>query len=127
MRATRSTIAALLLAASATACESDLGGPRSIREVVGVLVSPNGPEGAVVLDIRGRGIGAIEADSAQIFIARDGPDLRVILIREVPGAIRFRLRVVDTRAVFDARVVAAANGANEPRGDVDGYRVAWAR
>jgi hypothetical protein len=127
MMGRRSTLAALVFAVSVAACQSDPGAPRSIREVVGHVVSPHGDDGAVVLEIAGRGIEAIEADSARVFVQRDGGALRVVLVRATPGTIAFRLRVLDRQALFNASVTAVANGANQPRPSLDGYRVAWVR
>lgn len=115
--------AALLLAA---ACESGPSGPGTLT---GTVVSPNGPEGAAVVLVTGKGLGAVGgAGATRAFSHLNGTQLRVVLVNTTPGVLRFTVAVPDVGAPPPAAtVLQVVDGANAPRPVLTGYRVEFSR
>lgn len=122
-RAALVTLALTLLAG----CGDAPSGPPVPRDMVAVLVSPSGPEGAAVLDLSGGGFSAVRADSGTtLFAEPSGNAARVVLIRSEAGELRFRLRLENEKNPPSVTVVEVADGADALR-DPGGYTVRFER
>ena len=102
---------------------SDSSGPRGPGTLEATLVSPNGPEGAVVLELVGGGIDSVTETSHLTYVQQDGATIRLVVVLEDPGVIEFELAVRDVSDPPQTTVVQVADGDNELRGSVAGYRV----
>lgn len=97
------------------------------RDMMAVLVSPSGSEGAAVLDLSGGGFSEIRADTGTtLFVEPSGDASRVVLILDEPGAIRFRLRLENEKQPPRVDVVEVAGGDNALR-DPAAYTVRFER
>jgi hypothetical protein len=115
------------VAAWAAACNTDPAQP-SEGETRGArlqafVVSPNGAEGAAVIEVEGRRVVGITAAAGQVFVSRSGDILRAVIVRDDPGPIEFTVRVLDPRFPVATRVLQVADGENRVRPNVDGYQV----
>lgn len=117
-RAPLATTCALLLAACA-----DAGPEGGAGTLAALLVSPHGPEGAALLELVGPGLAQVTAADGRAFSHRNGDTLRVVIVREAPGEIRFLLAVADTTRPPAALLLEVADGGNALRPDLSGYRV----
>ncbi|HLU26409.1 MAG TPA: hypothetical protein VKZ58_11965 [Longimicrobiales bacterium] len=102
------------------------GGP-GVYEVV--IESPNGPEGAAVVQLTGSGIEGARSADARVFVARvERNTSRVVVVRDEPGELRFQVEVRDLGApMLSAVLLQVADGNNELRGSLAGYRVSLIR
>ncbi len=115
---------AILLAAGVAGCESDvLDTPLELR---GILISPNGPEGAAVLELIGAGLGNVRAISGHLFVRHSGDTLRLVAILEEPGSVEFVLEWFRKKSRPEARVLEIVDGKNSVRSSLVGYRVEFA-
>lgn len=131
----------ILLGVLLAACESEiLDTPIELR---GRLVSPNGPEGAAILEIVGAGLGearpvtqpaaatassgegssSFEAAPSYLFSRRSGDTLRLVIVLEEPAAMEFAVEWFRRTTRPEARVLEVVDGNNLPRGSLTGYRV----
>lgn len=92
-----------------------------------MLVSPAGIEGAVVLELTGDGIGAVHSARGDLFTATDGRLTRVVIVLQDPGIVRFTVQLADVAALPKATVIEVADGADQLRTDLNGYRVEFSR
>jgi len=113
----------VLLGAVFTACGPDQLVPLGPGALEATLVSPNGPEGAVVLELAGPGLGAVTVAEGEVFGQADGNTTRLVVIRDIPGQIRFRIQVLERSEPPAATVLEVADGANELRASISGYQV----
>ncbi len=108
------------------ACEpgtgSDPGG-----EYRAVLESPNGAEGAAAIELTGPGIQSVTASTGRIFTQSAGTTTHVVLVQEPAAAIEFRVTMAPGQAPPSARVVEVADGSDQPRASLAGYRVTFGR
>lgn len=128
MRAPRSgwsgaaRLAASLTALWAVGCGSE--GPESgpgVRTVV--VVSPAGPEGAALVRLEGRGVEGVTAIDGRIFHHARGDTVRVVVVREDAGVLRFAVSLADTLAEPRGTVLEVADRENELRTGLSGYAV----
>jgi hypothetical protein len=114
-----------LLVLGALACDATSPrGPSGPGEVAARLVSPNGAEGAAVLELSGSGIGAVRASAGTtLFIAAEGATTRLVLVRETPGELAFHVHLADRATAPTARVIEVAGGDDQLRTSLTGYRV----
>jgi hypothetical protein len=112
-----------LLGAVLTACGPDQLVPLGPGALQAALVSPNGPEGAVVLELAGPGLGEVTVAEGEVFAQADGNTTRLVIIRDIPGQIQFRVQVNERSAPPNATVVEVADGTNELRSSIAGYQV----
>lgn len=97
-------------------------------ELIATLQSPNGAEGAAVLQLSGIGLGVVRADSTGlVFSERQGNVARVALILPTPGEARFRVRVEDIHTPPTATVLEVAGADNQLRGSLAGYSVRFSQ
>lgn len=103
-------------------CEST-GEPRAIDGVYTVrLISPNGAEGAALLELTGPGIAGVSPLEGEVFSSLDGQATRALVLLTDPGEIRFRVELRGITVLPEPRVVAVAGPEDQHR-DLDGYRV----
>lgn len=115
-------LVASLAALGAVACGGE--GPESgpgVRTVV--VVSPAGPEGAALVRLEGPGVEGVMAIDGRIFHHARGDTVRVVVVREESGEIRFAVSLADTLAEPRGTVLEVADGENELRTGLSGYAV----
>ncbi|MBW3572292.1 MAG: hypothetical protein KY467_14415 [Gemmatimonadetes bacterium] len=122
-----STLLVLAAVLSLGACErggtgSDVGG-----EYRAVLQSPNGPEGAAAIELTGPGIQSVTAATGRLFTRTAGTTTHVVLVHDPAAAIEFRVTMAPGEGPPAARVVEVADGRDQPRASLDGYRVTFGR
>jgi hypothetical protein len=115
-------VALVTLVGSLTACgdEGPEGGPGNLSAT---LASPNGVEGAALLEIFGPGIQSVSAVKGRLFQHAFGDTVRLAIILDTPGTIRFAVSVADTTRKPTAVVLEVAGGTNALRSGLAGYRV----
>jgi hypothetical protein len=103
-------------------------GPRSgPGTLTATLTSPNGAEGAAVVEIFGEGIGGVAALDGRIFAERRGDTVRVVIVSEPAGALRFSVEVSDTTRRPGGVVVEVADPTDQIRPTVSGYGLEFRR
>ncbi len=120
------TVIALALIATVgpVACDDDPTPPGPVPgDLIVTVVSPNGVEGAVVLETADAGIVGVAADDAQVFHWRAGGLSRVVVLLDQAGDLRFRLSVEDLNRPPQLRIVEVADAANRLRPSHAGYLV----
>jgi len=105
----RVALTLLLGAALLAAACGDTGPESGPGTLTATVLSPNGAEGAAVVDVFGPGIGAVAALEGRVFSQRRGDTVRVVLVRDgEAGDLRFTLAVADTTRVFTGVVLEVA-------------------
>ncbi len=128
MKPSRRVLILLLgVAAGVSACDTDPAQPAG-EEVRGArlqafVISPNGAEGAAVIEVEGPRVLGVTATDAQVFVSRSGDVLRAVIVRDEPGPIEFAVQVLDPRFPVATRILQVADGDNRVRPTVDGYQV----
>ena len=110
--------AALLL----SACDNSNrpGGGGSISAVV---VSPNGDEGAAVLDVAGTVESFTGTDGVSVYTTPTSTGTRVVLVRLTPGTLSMKLSVQDQDQLPAISVVEVADPDDRVRPSIAGYTV----
>lgn len=120
------TLAAITCIATLGCDAGEPAPPAGPGEVVARLVSPNGAEGAAVVELTGAGIGEVRgAPGTTVFAAASGPATRVVVLRDTPGELAFHVRLAERSAPPAARVIEVADGEDRLRASLAGYRVAF--
>ena len=123
----RSTACAVAIACflAAAACDDTPPEPQPVPGDLDVrLVSPNGSEGAAVLQSTDGGIRGISVEEGlQAFHWTEGGLTRIVLLRDGVGEIRFVLSVEDVNRPPRLEVVEVADGVNRLRASLAGYDV----
>ena len=117
----------LLAALSLAACadEGPVSGPGTLTAT---LVSPNGPEGAALVELVGENIGAITAlGDTEVFSESDGGSTQVVLVNQSGGALSFWVAVADTTAPPSAVVHQVSGPDDQLRATLDGYALEFGR
>ncbi|HEX2077759.1 MAG TPA: hypothetical protein VHG08_08625 [Longimicrobium sp.] len=109
------------------ACERGGTGSDAGGEYLAVLESPNGAEGAAAIELTGPGIESVTSTSGQLFATSSGNTTRVVLVRQTAGDIEFKVTMARGQQPPAARVVEVADGSDQPRASVSGYRVTFDR
>lgn len=87
------------------------------------LVSPNGGEGAVLLELTGEGVGDVAlASGGHVFVEGTSPK-RVLLVFDEPGTTRFTVEVPDVGDPPAVRFVEVVAPNNQVRASLSGYKV----
>jgi hypothetical protein len=91
------------------------------------LRSPNGAEGAAVVELSGPGIGAVTGVDGTVFAEAVGGVTRVVVLRATPGEVAFRVTMAEGAEQPGATVVEVAGGDDALRPSLSGYRVEFRR
>jgi hypothetical protein len=103
-------------------------GPSGPGRLQADLVSPNGAESAVVLElVGGRDLSDPTLEGGEVFFEQDGDILRIVGVMDDPGSIRVDIRSEDVAKLPSAAVIQVADGENELRTSLDGYRVSFTK
>lgn len=86
-------IVAAILAVGACGDEGPVSGPGTLTAVVS---SPNGAEGAAVVTLIGEGVGAVTALDGWLFEERIADGVRVMVVSDQAGPLRFQVALADT-------------------------------
>ena len=105
------------------ACDSSPAGPRGPGALQATLVSPNGIEGAAVLELTGPGLGQVTVEEGLVFSQANGDITRVVVVLDDAGPVQFKLRVEDVSALPAVTLIEVADGDNQLRNSLSGYRV----
>lgn len=127
--ATMRTRLAVLLAAAAAlvACDGGTGSETAGGEYIAALESPNGLEGAAVLEMPGEGVLAVRAASLSLFQQPVSGGKRLVLVREPAGRLEFRVTMAPGHAPPAVRVLEVVDGQDQPRASTEGYAVTFTR
>jgi hypothetical protein len=118
-----------LLIGSLVACDlMGPDGPSGPGDFEGTLISPNGAEGSVVLELTGGiGLGTVSPEGGEVLYQHFGESSRIVMVLDEPGEIRFTVRTEDVGKYPDVRVIQVADGQNNLRPSVSGYEVTFTR
>ena len=97
-------------------------GPPVPGTLTATLVSPNGGEGAVLLELTGEGVGDIALSGGHVFVEGTSPK-RVLLVFDEPGTTRFTVEVPDVKKPPAVRFVEVVAPNNHVRLSLGGYKV----
>ncbi len=114
-------VAAALLVLAGSSCDSGPSGPVA-GDLEFTVVSPNGPEGAALIDLQTAASGPITATGARVFANRLSNRTRILLVRTNPGTLTFRISVSDVRTPPAAALLEVAGPTNQIR-SITGYRI----
>jgi len=107
-------------------CVSVPGEPIS-RKLNATLVSPNGDEGAVLIEMTGSGLRELTVKEGRVFTTGTDQRVRAVIVLDEPGKIRFQIEMDDPTAAISATVLEVADGNDEVRTSLTGYDVAFTR
>lgn len=127
MKRRSSTLLLLAAVLSLGACDRGGTGSEDGGEYRVVLESPNGAEGAAAIELTGPGIQSVTAPAGRLFTQTAGATTHVVLIHEPAAPIEFRVTMAPGQKPPAARVVEVADGNDQPRASLDGYRVTFGR
>ena len=85
-----------------------------------VLESPNGAEGAVLVEIDGF-VSASAPAAGELYTVEDGEMTRVLVILDEAGEIRFQITVPDVREDPEYRIIEVSGPDDSVRQLLDGY------
>lgn len=118
----RSLVMVALCMLASTACDNSTP-PNTAGTLTAVLVSPNGAEGAAILDVAGT-VESFGADTGiTVFTTPSATGTRVIVVRMTPGELSVRLALEDVSKPPTVSVVEVADGDDKLRQSLSGYRV----
>ena len=124
LRLRSGTALAVALALTVSGCTDDPvvppGGPAEFQVT---LISPNGPEGAALIEIDQTGLRPITVLGGDAFSQQLGDVTRLVIVLTDPGQIAFLMRVDDAAVLPTAKVLEVADADDELRASVTGYRV----
>jgi hypothetical protein len=114
------TLAAALLLA---ACSGDgPSPPPAPGDLDGTFVSPNGREGAVLMQVSGTPVRGAAVPGGYAFV-EEGDPARVLLVFGETATASFTLTVDDVNRRPNVTLVEVVDNANRPRTALSGYRV----
>jgi len=127
MRSRALLLLAATLALAAIRCSVDQG-PVGLPsgtpgQLTLVVRSPNGPEGAALLEVDGGAVTGVTGDASAVWTVRSGTRLRIAIVRATPGELRAAVAVLDTTAKLEATLVQVAGPSNELRGSLTAYGI----
>lgn len=110
------------------ACDEGGTGVPVGGELRAVLHSPHGAEGAAAIELDGRGIESVQGGAeTRVFMQPTAGGTRVVAVREPAGPIEFTVTLAKGSELPRARVVEVADGTDQPRASLAGYRVTLER
>ncbi|NIM51255.1 MAG: hypothetical protein GTN62_15045 [Gemmatimonadales bacterium] len=89
------------------------------------LVSPDGDNGAAVLEFSGAAISRVTPTEGMAYSNQVGDVTRVVVILDTPGRISLELSVDDINTPPAATVLEVADGNNQLRSALSGYTVRY--
>lgn len=107
-------------------CVSVPGEPIS-RKVNATLVSPNGDEGAALIELTGSGLRELTVKEGRVFTTGTDQRVRAVIVLDEPGVLRFQIEMDDPNAAISATVLEVADGNNKVRTSLTGYDVGFTR
>jgi hypothetical protein len=123
-RAVRALV--LLAAAAAAACGDSSAPPAAGGVYTATLSAPAGhANGAALIELSGAGIDTVTAVDAQVFMQRAGDAVRVAVIADEPGALRFALTMRQGSRLPRANVLEVSDAADALRTPLSGYSVSF--
>ena len=115
---------AFLVAVTFLACGDDPTPPEPVPgDLMVSIVSPNGLEGAAVLQTADEGIAAVTAEGAQAFHWRAAGLSRVVILLDQAGDVRITVSVADQNNPPRLQIAEVAGPDNRLRTDLAGYAV----
>jgi len=96
--------------------------PPSAMDVT--LESPNGPEGALLVELDGT-VGSAETATGHLFRHQAEGRTQLLLVLETAGEIRFRLGVPDGASPPDYRIIEVSGPDDRLRDDLSAYRLSF--
>jgi hypothetical protein len=88
------------------------------------LASPHGPEGAALFELEGvEGLSGISSQGAWVFYQEQGESLRVAVILNDPGTIRFRVGTASVKRIPEVTILQVSGGDDSLRASLSGHRV----
>jgi len=129
---TRQFLALLLFLVALTACGDDEGPididlPGGPGTMTATLLSPNGPEGGVLIHLIGNGATSVTAPVGDLFTSVSGDTVKVLLLRENPGELGFGFSLPDTTRRPSIQIRQVTGGDNQLRTNLADYTVRVAR
>ena len=115
-------VVATVLACASGSCDSGPTGPIA-GDLEFTIVSPNGPEGAALIELRAAGPVPVTSTEARVFTNRLADRTKILLVRTSPGTLTFRITVSDVRNPPTVSILEVAGGVNQLRGGLAGYRI----
>ncbi|HEX6576421.1 MAG TPA: hypothetical protein VF042_15750 [Gemmatimonadaceae bacterium] len=97
--------------------------PNGPGTVTAALVSPNGAEGAAILDVTGTVESFKPSNNVSMYTTPSAAGTRVILVSLTPGDLSVKLSLADVSATPQVSVVEVADGDDKVRPSLTGYRV----
>jgi len=124
----RSTARLVLLALLplAAGCGDDPTGGPEPGAVVATLVSPDGQDGGVLIEVTGVGVTAVQAVEGEALLNQDEGVARIAAVRGDAGEIRLVVSVEDVGTTPSGRVLQVVDARNRQR-PLAGYSVRWER
>lgn len=117
---------ALLLAGAMTACDSLQAPDPEPGALRGELVSPEGNEAGLVAELVGPEIRNIEMVTGPVFTHAEGDTTRVVLIRNVPGVVQFRVEVPNVHDPPGVHLLEVTDAGNRPISSFSDFRIEFA-
>lgn len=112
------------VAVSVLSCNDEVTPPVPLPgDLVVTLVSPNGPEAAVVLETTDEGIDGIQSLTGEAHHWRAGDVSRIVVLLEEPGEIRFALSLADVNRAPALQILEVADPDNRLRDDLSEYEL----
>jgi hypothetical protein len=118
----------LLAAALVLVACTDAGPAIGRAALTATLDSPNGDEGAAVIELFGEGVLGVRGTGAtEVYSDRVGETTRVVLIHPTGGTLSFEVELLNRRRRPVAVVREVAGPDDELRSDLSGYHVGFTR
>lgn len=120
---TRRRVAAVLAAVAAlqlAGCRDDPAGPPG--QVTATLVSPNGAEGAALLELSGDGVIDVKPAAGSLLQTPSGGTRQIAVLLRDPGKIALTLSLADRTRPPEIRILQVSGPDDRPRA-LAGYRV----
>ena len=123
------SILPLLAVLAAAACDGGggTGAASEGGEYIAALQSPNGHEGAAMLEMTMDGVEDVSASSATLFRQPVSGGVRMMLIRDAAGRVEFRVRMAPGHEMPAVRVIQVVDPDDNVRASTDGYEVTFTR
>ena len=115
------------LALCVAGCSKGDSGPTShLDGPIGVLSSPNGAEGAAIIEFAGV-VDSVMIVGGKAYLRTSGGRTRAALVLDQAGTIRFSLPKITGGSPPAATVIEVADGNNQLRSNTAAYQVTYAR